>query len=180
MYEVKLVTPTVIPASSSSHSQIFFVLCPPWSAASTSGQSARIWGALVVGFSPRCAARRVRTRPIQFSTIWDLRALANRASTYNGPETVFWTENLIYFLESVLGVPTFSTGQPRGIHPRKAPSPTMSFRRTKGGSSREIIANNTLAAVCDRLRHLRRTTIFCDNPDKPTYAKRPKNTGKGT
>jgi hypothetical protein len=35
----------------------------------------------------------VRIRPIQFSTIWDLRALAKRASTYNGPESLFWTEN---------------------------------------------------------------------------------------
>jgi hypothetical protein len=152
----------------------FLRTVPSMECASTSGQSARIWAALVVGFSPRCAARRVRTRPIQFSTIWDLRALANRASTYNGPETVFWTENLKYFLESVLGGPTFSTGQPGGIHPRITPSPTISFRWTKGGS---LSRNYCKQYPCSGLRQIATFAKKHDvlrQPDKPTYARGPK------
>jgi hypothetical protein len=41
MYDVKLVRPSLIPASSSSHLQMLFMLCPPWSAASISGHNAR-------------------------------------------------------------------------------------------------------------------------------------------
>ena len=53
-------TERVIPASSASHVQMVFMLCPTASAASMSGQSARIWPDLVAGFSARRRARRVR------------------------------------------------------------------------------------------------------------------------
>jgi hypothetical protein len=59
-YDVRLVTPRVIPASSASQVQMVFMLCPTARAASMSGQSARIWPDLVAGFSARRRARRVR------------------------------------------------------------------------------------------------------------------------
>ena len=59
-YDVRLVTPRVIPTSSASHVQMVFMLCPTARAASMSGQSARIWPDLVAGFSARRRARRVR------------------------------------------------------------------------------------------------------------------------
>jgi len=70
-YDVRLVTPRVIPASSASHVQIVFMLCPTARAASMSGQSARIWPDLVAGFSARRRARRVRaciTQSAEFMT----------------------------------------------------------------------------------------------------------------
>src|SRR5580700_7598189 len=69
MYDVRLVTPRVIPASSSSHLQMLLMVCPTASAASISGQSARTWPALVAGFSARRNARRVRAWAIQFSEL---------------------------------------------------------------------------------------------------------------
>ena len=59
-YDVRLVTPRVIPASSASQVQMVLMLCPTARAASMSGQSARIWPDLVAGFSARRRARWVR------------------------------------------------------------------------------------------------------------------------
>ena len=65
MYEVRLVIPRLSPASSSSHFRMLFMLCPPSSAASISGQSALICPAFVAGFSARRCARRLRATTIQ-------------------------------------------------------------------------------------------------------------------
>ena len=65
MYEVRLVIPRLIPASSSSHFRMLFMLCPAASAASISGQSALICPAFVAGFSARRCARRLRATTIQ-------------------------------------------------------------------------------------------------------------------
>ena len=48
-----------------SHAQTVFMLCPTARAASISGHSARIWPALVEGFSARRRARRDRACMIQ-------------------------------------------------------------------------------------------------------------------
>jgi len=69
MYEVRLVTPSVIPGPPPATYKCSDLVCPTASAASMSGQRARIWPALVAGFSARRKARRVRAWAIQFSEL---------------------------------------------------------------------------------------------------------------
>jgi hypothetical protein len=147
---------SVTPASSSSQSRILFMLCPPARAALISGQSARIWPALVAGFSARRSARRSLTGPIQFAGFGGLLVSDKRASTYKGSECRLWTQDLA--ASPALGVIQYACDDLRQI--------------TTTCDKLRLFA--TVTTICDKSRRSATT-------EQPIpHEKKAKNTGSGT
>ena len=137
-YDVRLVTPRVIPASSASHVQMVFMLCPTARAASMSGQSARIWPDLVAGFSARRRARRVRACIAQSAEFM--------SSSFPGTDPL-----------STKRLPkTIGDGQqsPARCAAEKPLSRTMGIRKAESGRNRARIFDlRQIATDHDRTRH---------------------------
>ena len=137
---VRLVTPSVIPASSASQVQMVFMLCPTARAASMSGQSARIWPDLVAGFSARRRARRVRACIAQSAEFM--------SSSFPGTDPLSNKR-----LPKAIGDGQQSI--PHVARWRKPLSRTMGIWKAESGRSRmRIFDLRRIATDHDRTRHL--------------------------